>query len=147
MLQKQLKNALERAWAEELRGQLNFPVYASRRSGEAVPPYVVVLCRRVEEKTPVGGFSAAGAESLHEAELRVVHVTDVHDEDAATHDERQRRIELAMAKIPQSAASSTQGVQMFGWILESTEDAEDGEEEVFADVIMLRVGFASFDGE
>jgi hypothetical protein len=129
-----LKDSLAESWAETLKGLMSGDgrVYHGRCDEGVRPPFTVVVVKHLERTVRVHG--------RYVAELRVVHVSEVADSKSAAHGARVKLIEDALDAFPLRGGDVSRGVEIDGWELEDIEDAVNGEDDVFGDVFMIKVG-------
>jgi len=133
-----VKDGLAKAWAEHLHEAAGFPVFPGRHDGKTEPPFAVVVVKRLRPTIT--------EDDVHEAELRMVVVTDVAETSAAEHRAHVKRFHQSLRETPRPSRDLVNGVKLYGFAIEDIEEAtgtgDDGKK-VRADVFMIRAGAGS----
>lgn len=130
-----VKDGLAKAWACHLTGTAGFNFFPHRHDGLTAPPFGVVVVKRLRPLVP--------DDDVHEAEMRIVVVSDVGDSTSGKHQERVGRAYAAIQGVPRKAIDEKNGVILYGFLIEDIEPASgqgaDGKK-VFSDVFMMKAG-------
>jgi hypothetical protein len=128
---RRVENAFLSGLAEQLTTLgVTLNGYAGRSRDGAVAPYYVVQCAEQENTTDNS--------DVFKVEIRVVLVSSIDDSTSAEHDARLGALETAVKSLPRSAVDTEQGVQFFGFWLESQSTAT--EDQQFGDVLVIPAG-------
>ncbi len=131
-----LKDKLSRAWAADLQGRVPaghrvFPGRRPRVEGRDVqPPFTVLTVMRMEQTTPMS--------NVWEADVRAVVVCDKDQGESTEQEQRVREIYQALEATQRPAVDMDEGVRLYGFALETIEQAQA--EKVYSDVIFIRAG-------
>lgn len=132
-----VKDGLAKAWAEHLTGAAGFPFFPHRHDGETAPPFGVVVVKRLRQTVP--------GDDVHEAEVRVVVVSDVADGTAAAQRQMVGQAYAALEATPRQGIDEGNGVRLCGFVLEEIEQASGRDDDgrmVYSDVFLLTAGVA-----
>lgn len=135
-LMSNLKDALARAWASDLQGRVpaGHRVYPGRRGRvegrDVQPPFSVLTVMRMVQTTPMS--------NTWEADVRVVVVCDKDQGESAEQERRVREIYQALETTQRPAVDVDEGVRLYGFALETIEQAQA--DKVYSDVIFIRAG-------
>jgi len=128
-VRRRIENAFRDALAELIP---TATVLAAGNSVQAVAPYIVVRCARIEETT-TGSF-------CYRFYLRVAPVSNINDStDSAAHDQLVHDLANAIASLPRRGEDATNGIALTGWVITEDESAED-EDQTYADVTAIEGG-------
>ena len=132
-----VKDGLAKAWASELTARAGFSFFPHRYDGFTVPPFGVVVVKRLSPLAP-------GCD-VHLAAVRVVVVSDMAEVDAEVVRERAGLAYAAIESTPRQGEDLANGVRLCGFMLEGIETAigggDDGKK-IHSDVFMISAGVA-----
>lgn len=133
-----VKDGLAKAWAQHLTESAGFSFFPHRHDGETAPPFGVVVVKRLRPLMP--------GEDAHEAEVRVVVVTDHAETTPDQHRAISGAAYAALNGTPRHGADLVNGVRLCGFAVEAMEHAtgsgEDGRK-LYSDVFIITAGAAA----
>ena len=133
-----VKDGLAKAWAEHLSEKAEFPFFPHRHDAETVPPFGVVVVKRLRPLVP--------GEDAHEAEVRIVVVSDHSETTPAQHRSIAGVAYAAINLTPPFGVDLANGVRLCGFAVEdvqqATGNAEDGRK-IYSDVFIITAGAAA----
>lgn len=131
-----LKDALARAWADDLQSRVpaGHKVYPQRRprvdGAEVQPPFTVLAVMKMEQTTP--------GSNTWTAEVRVVVVCDKDQAESIEQERRVGEIYRAIEQTPIPAVDVERCVRLYGFAIDTIETAKA--EKVYSDVVFVTAG-------
>ena len=136
-----VKDGLAKAWADQLQTSSGIASFPHRHDALTAPPFMVVVVKRLRPLML--------AEDVHEAEVRVVVVTDSADSNSARHRQLVGAAYAAIQATPRYATDPVNLVRLCGFVIEDIEQvsgAGDDGKKIYSDVFMIRAGVAGVAG-
>lgn len=133
-----VKDGLAKAWADHLHGETGMPSFAHRHDGRTVPPFCVVLVKRLNPTVP--------GDDVHLAEVRVVVVSDIAISEADDQQDRMGAVFAALEATPRRGHDVGNGVRLCGFVVDEVEQvngSSDDGRKVYSDVFSIRAGVAA----
>ena len=125
---------VEALFAAELNGRCTagtgVTFHRSRAGEEAVTPYGVVRCERVEETT--------SESAVYRAEVSVSVIHSIDENTGVEHETAVHTVEQAINRIPKPGRDEDNGVLLYGFVIKEHAPASDAQD--YATVLFLEVG-------